>query len=431
MEASAPEVKKPASRKKPPTQADLVPPVTALALPERAAVALGSAKTEADLLALVEKSKDILLVNSKDGREQAHRMAMDLQTARTTITKTGKLAREDATAFSAAVLAEERRLIAITDAEEKRVFKLRDDFDAIEKAKKEEADRIERERVAAINTRVQEIRQAPFEVIGMASAAILEKLDSLRALVISEELFGELIFHGQANAAKADSIRALETAHAAALASEQAAAELARQAEANRIAAEKLEAERIRMAKEQAERDAEIARQAKALADERLAHEARIAAEQAETKKQQKEAAEKLAAAQQALDLRTAELDKAEADRVERERVEADGRAEIARLAALPPEVVAEVPKAKEAPPAPDAAGIFAIDGYQPPATIPEQAPAEVYVTESALSTSLPQPVNDLAQVEAFRAAAVELLLTRTATEVIEILSDVIDVQEA
>ena len=420
MEASAPEVKKPASRKKPPTQSDLAPPVTALALPERAAVALGSAKTEADLLALVEKSKDILLVNSKDGREQAHRMAMDLQTARTTITKTGKLAREDATAFSAAVLAEERRLIAITDAEEKRVFKLRDDFDAIEKAKKEEADRIERERVATINARVQEIRQAPFEVIGMASAAILGRLDALRALVISEELFGELIFHGQATAAKADSIRALETAHAAALASEQAAAELVRQAEANRIAAEKLEAERIRMAKEQAERDAEIARQAQALADERAAHEARIAAEQAATKKEQKEAAEKLAAAQQALDLRTAELDKAEADRVERE-----------RLAALPPEVVAEVPKTEEAPPAPDAAGIFAIDGYQPPATIPEQAPAEVYVAELALSASFPQPVNDLAQVEAFRAAAVELLLTRTATEVIEILSDVIDVQEA
>ncbi len=418
MEAAT-EVKK-GRKAKAPTQADLTAqPVNALALPERAAIALGSAKAETDLLALVEKSKDIVLVNSKDGREQAHRMAMDLQTARTTITKVGKLAREDATAFSAAVLAEERRLIALTSTEETRVFKLRDDYDAIEKAAKAEAERIERERVAAIMDRIQEIRDIPYGLIGKPSAEILAALESLTAMQITEELFGDVLFHGQANVAKADSLRAIQTSHAAAVAAEEQAALVARQAEENRIAAAALEAERVKMAEQQAAQAAEIEKQAKALADQRAADEARAAAEQAETKKQAKEAAEKLADAQQALDLRTKELDDAEAARQKAIADAAAEQAEIERQAALPVEVMETVAEVETAAPAPAAAVMQVYSGDRPAS--PVDTPVGKILCEIPMDT-----INDLAAAEAFRLSAIELLKTRTAEEVINLLSDVI-----
>ena len=72
-------------------------------------VALGSSKAEIDLVELASKSKTIVAITNKDGRTECHAAAMTAKDARVSIEKAGKAAREDATAFSKAVIAEERR----------------------------------------------------------------------------------------------------------------------------------------------------------------------------------------------------------------------------------------------------------------------------------------------------------------------------------
>ena len=96
---------------------------------------------------------------------------MALASARIAISKTGKAARDDATKFSKAVIAEEASLIEITAAEEKRLLALRDAWDeqvAIEKAAKEQA---ERERITEIHRRIAEIRAYQSLAAGCRTAA--------------------------------------------------------------------------------------------------------------------------------------------------------------------------------------------------------------------------------------------------------------------
>lgn len=386
-------------------------PQTQLALPERAALALGSAKTEADLVALVKQSADIVAVIDKDGREQCHRMAMNLRTARTTIEGVAKAAREDATKFSKAVIAEENRLLAITADEEARIFKLRDDFDAVLAAEKAEKARIEAERVGAIQDRIQALRELPFTMMHKPSADIETALTGLIETAITEDLFGDGLYFGIATAAKSDSVRALQTAHAAAIAQEELAAEVAKQAEANRIAAAIL--------KEQQET---LAREVQAAADERRAAELRAEAEAAATKKASKEAAEKIAEQQAELDLRIKRQNELDEQRRKAEQQEVDEKAERERLAALPPE------------PAPDIAPIE----KSPCAAVADlpmsiQAPAAGPAMQlSMLDAAIPHHDHEeSADIIAFRLAANTLLDVLSADDVINLLAEIIDVRLA
>jgi hypothetical protein len=270
----------------------------------RAAVALKSEQTRKELALLVAQSADILAVTNADGREQAHRVGMTLKGARVAIEKTGKEARDDATKFSKAVIAEEKELIAIIEPEEARILALRDAWDeqiAAEKAAKIAA---ERARTDAIQARIQAIRNTPLTVAGKTSAEILVARDAVRDTLITEELFGEQEFRALAMEARSDAFNALEAAfdmtekaEAAALAAEQArlaeiarieaereelaqlravAAETARLAkiETDRIAAEQA-AEAIRLDEQRHQQEVELQRQ-------RDAEAARVAAEQAE-----------------------------------------------------------------------------------------------------------------------------------------------------
>ena len=92
-------------------------PTTELTVTARAALALSSEQTRKDLKELVAKSANIREVKNAAGRDECHGAAMALVRARTTITKTGKAAREDAAAFQKAVIAEEKSLIAITEGD--------------------------------------------------------------------------------------------------------------------------------------------------------------------------------------------------------------------------------------------------------------------------------------------------------------------------
>lgn len=216
---------------------------------ERAVIVLDSTKTEEHLKELVKKSAEITAVESKEAREQAHRVGMELKNARTTIQKTGKTAREDATAFSKAVIDEEKRLIAITEGEESRVIGLRDDFDAKVAAEKAAAEAAEKARKDAILGQIQGIRNLPLAMAHATAEEIASEVNALAAFEPDPAVFAEFM-EDLAHAIK-DTINALEALHARVMAAEAAKAALAaeRQAledERARMAAEREEMERMR-----------------------------------------------------------------------------------------------------------------------------------------------------------------------------------------
>lgn len=253
-------------------------PAALIVLPpaERARTALETTKTETDLKAMVERTKAITNVVDKNGREEAHNAGMMLKRARTAIAAAGEDAREDAVAFQKAVVAEVKRLTAITADEEKRLLKLRDDFDEQERLAKLERERIEAERVATIRNKIDVIALLPTRCIGDTSDDIIKALQNLALRVIDDEEFGE--FADEARAAVDQAAVALINMRDVALAREEAARqekirqdELARQAEANRLEVERLKAEQAEFKRkadaERAEQDARIQREREAVAE--------------------------------------------------------------------------------------------------------------------------------------------------------------------
>jgi hypothetical protein len=250
--------------------------ITTLPPADRAALVLNSTKTEADLKQLATSLKAITLVNSPAGREQAHALAMTARTARTTIEKAGKAAREDATKFSKAVIAEEDRLIEIIQPEETRVLGLRNAWDAAEAARKEAELQKERDRIAAHQAVIAQIRSYP----GLArecrtsemAAQMLDKMDAIDISKLEE-------FRDSARQEKIDAeleiTRIFDDKKAAE--AEQARIKAEQEAEAARLAAERerLEAERAEAARVQAEQQAEL-----------LAQQARMKAQQEELDRQ-------------------------------------------------------------------------------------------------------------------------------------------------
>jgi hypothetical protein len=255
---------------------------TALTIPERAAVALNSAKVTDELRALVAASSDILAVIDGAGREQAHRIGMNLKNARIAIEKAGKAARDDATKFSKGVIAEEARLVAIIEPEESRVFELRDKWDAQIEAEKQAKIVAERARVEAISERIGQFAKLVLQASGKGSVAIEGLQEQVAEVGITAIDFEEFIF--QAQKAKDDATASLLVAHLAAHDAEQAieAARIKREEEDRQRAAQAAENARVK-----AELDAQAAKQAaeaKRLADA-------AAAQQAEIERQQREAA--------------------------------------------------------------------------------------------------------------------------------------------
>jgi hypothetical protein len=279
--------------------------ITTLPPAERAALVLNSTKTEADLKQLAESLKAITLVNSPAGREQAHALAMTARTARTTIEKAGKAARDDATKFSKAVIAEEDRLIEIIQPEETRVLGLRNAWDAAEAARKEAEARAERERIERHHAVINQIMSYPGLARECRTAAMaLQILEKLTAIDISGlEEFKESAHNAKIAADELinDIIEAKQTAEA-----EQARIKAEQEAEAARLAAERerLEAERAEAARVQAEQQAEL-----------LAQQARMKAQQEELDrqaaamaKQAAELAERKAEAERPAEVPTAKL---------------------------------------------------------------------------------------------------------------------------
>lgn len=242
---------------------------------ERAAIALKSTERENELRKLAASSADIVAVIDGAGRDQSHRIAMTLRSHRTDITKEGKAARDDATKFSSAVIAEEKRLIGIIQPEEDRVLALRDAYDA-------EQARIEAERVAKERARMDAhelallaIYRIPVDCASKSAADVLACRSSCENTVCGDE-WEE--YKQRAAAAYAEVLDNLGDMYRAKLAEEEAAAaaEEARETERKRVAAE-AEALAIQRAEQQAEakrlanQQAEMKRQADEIAAQRAA----------------------------------------------------------------------------------------------------------------------------------------------------------------
>lgn len=270
-----------------------------LAPAARAALALKSQKTETDLRELVQSSADITAVLDADGRDQAHGIAMRLRTARTTIEKAGKTAREDATAFSKAVIAEEKRLIEIVTPEETRILALRDGWDAEQERIQAEKIAAERRRTEAHEAKLAAIARIPASMIGKPAAEVLTKHDELAQTVVGGE-WEE--FADQAEAAYNDAADQLQALYRDKLAAEEEAQRQreAQEAERQRIAAE--QAALTIQREQQAEAAREMARQKAELDAAREAIEA--AKREAEAERQREADAQAAIAAANAAEVK-------------------------------------------------------------------------------------------------------------------------------
>ena len=238
-----------------------------LTLIQRAEVALTSAKYESQINAMVESSKDIIAVNNKDGREQAHRIGMSLSGVRIAVAKSGKSAREDATSYSKAIIAEEKRIIDLIKPEEDRIFSLRDKFDAIEQAEKDAKIKAEQERQGAIYARIAHIKAAHAACIGRSSEEISKILNRLHSVELTDDQFQEML--PQAQSAVNEQVLLVQSELTRVTKAEDDAKELEELRESARIAQEAKQA-RIKKAEDEAR---EIARLAQIESEKKLVEE--------------------------------------------------------------------------------------------------------------------------------------------------------------
>jgi hypothetical protein len=296
-------------------------PKTELAPIERAALALESSKTEQHLMALATKHQSITVVKDKAGREQAHGAYIEVMRARTAVEKASKDAREDATKFSKAVIAEAARLVAIVEPEEARLKEARDAWDAEQARIKAEAEARERARVLAITERIAAIKAY---VVLANNCRTSARVAELQVKLCDTEMTGFEEFEAEAAQAFLDATEHLSAVLADRLVQEAEAARIKaeQEAEAARLKAEREELDRQRaeaaaQAKAQAEADrAELDRQRKEMDAQRaaaqaeakrVADEARAQAEAAEAKV--RAAAEEMAAQRAELERMRAELE--------------------------------------------------------------------------------------------------------------------------
>ncbi|MHB1939023.1 MAG: hypothetical protein ACYCOR_20985 [Acidobacteriaceae bacterium] len=325
---------------------------TELAPLDRAERVLGFVERKAQLAELATKSHRIVQVIDSASYAECHGARMPLKAMRVEIQKAGKLAREDATAFSKAVIAKEKELIDVIAPEEQRLQALQDAWDAARQAEKDAIAAVEKARLDAITEKINTIHSMPLQAVGKSASAIHTLLESVRcidpsfaaeqadyATRVRDEVVATLsAIHAQAVEAEAEAARlAAERAELAQLRAEQEArqAEESRQAAAARAEADRLaQIERDRLDAEMREKmrieAADRAQAEAAIRAEREAAEAALRAERdaAEAKARAERVAaelietERLRAEAQRVRLEREELDrqKAEAERVRMER---------------------------------------------------------------------------------------------------------------
>jgi hypothetical protein len=293
--------------------------VTTLSVVQRAALAVRSSpELKKELADLAEGSKHITTITNQDGRAQVHSALMALKNRRIEIEKIGKEARDDATKFSKAVIAEEDALVGIISPEEDRLQALRDSWDDRIEAERQAAIAAEQARQDGIRASIAAIRGTVETALKTPTAAAINQLVlDVASMPITEALFAELT--EAARLAQVETLARLHDLHDAAKAREAESARLAAEraeldrqraeqeardkVERDRIAAEQAaENERLRKEREAFERDQAAARAAQAAEANRLRQdrEALEAAQKAEQDRKDREARELLEAEERA-----------------------------------------------------------------------------------------------------------------------------------
>lgn len=313
----------------------------ALTVIQRAIAAIGiTPEREKELRDLAARTNGINTITNKDGYQQVHSGRMALKNERISIQALAKEARDDATKFSRAVIAEEKRIIGLIQPEENRLQQMQDAYDAAIEAERQAKIDAELKRVADINARRDAIRSWPLDAAGKPSSVIEQMLSDADGYRVTAEMFGEFVEQAQAELevarlalkevlserrkyeAEQARIKA-EREELARLRAEQEKQQAEERAEDERRRAEaekQIAAERARIAEEErkakAERDAEAARQAAELKAAREKQEAEAAAER-------KRIADEEAAAKA---IREAEAKRLADERAEFERQQAEAR---------------------------------------------------------------------------------------------------------
>jgi hypothetical protein len=246
-------------------------------------------QTEQALAALREKYKDVVFdVSTGKGMTAAKEARAELRGLRTTLEKKRVEIKAPALERCRMIDAEAKRITA-------ELSKLEDPIDErikAEEARKEE-ERLarleaERQRLQAINDKIDAIRALPATLVGKPSVIIQGQLAKLRAQTLDQAEFAELLPTAQ-------------DAHTAAIAriEDQLRAQQEHEAEAARIKAEREELERLREAdrlrREEEERKAAAARAEQERADrerrerEEAEHRARLEAEARERAERESE----------------------------------------------------------------------------------------------------------------------------------------------
>lgn len=319
---------------------------TALTVVQRAVAAIGLTDAKkAELKELAARTASISAITNADGYKQVHSGRMALKNERVELEKLGKAARQDATDFSKAVIAQEKLAIGIIAPEETRLQALQDEHDARVEREKQAKIEAEQKRVQDIQDRIIELR-AVVEVCtrySCTSAEIAEHMGDIERIPVDDS-FEE--FRQQAEDAKLSTLVKLREAHAAATHREHEQLQAARaQAELAQLRAEKEAREaKERAEREERERQERLEREAEEKAareqreaEDRAARE-KLAAEHAELVRQQVAEAERIAAENKRLaDERAAfEREQAEARRkaeAEEARKRAEAEAERKRKA--------------------------------------------------------------------------------------------------
>ena len=238
-----------------------------LTVQDRAVAALGLSNLEKELTELAGKSKDLVKITNADSYEQIDTARKVLKAERLDITHKGTAARDDANAFSKAVIAEENRLVAIIQVEEKRLQAIQKGHDDAIEAERQALIDTELKRVEAIQATIDVIQAMPTDIpVGANSEQIAAKLLEAKELEITT-FFAE--FTDKAQAVKETSVLALKALHAERLEFE---------AEQEKIKADRKELDELREAqekrdKEADEKQAEIDAEEQRLKDEREAFE--------------------------------------------------------------------------------------------------------------------------------------------------------------
>ena len=249
---------------------------TELTVVERATQALAAVTTEEKLKQLAASSVGIEKITNAPGLTQCHAARMVLKNMRIEIERAGKAARDEATKFSKAVIAEEQRLIGIIEPEEARLARIQTEYEEAREAERRAKEEAERRRVAAIQERITTLREYALEAVDECAQRIAEMIKLLNETPVLPDVFQE--FATDAELAKKVTLARLNALLRAAV---------EREAEAERLRLEREEFERQKA--EQAERDrqakAERDREANRISDEsfrklaELAEQERVALE--------------------------------------------------------------------------------------------------------------------------------------------------------